>query len=399
MALTITANSAYCRRVRILAAYSYLWGVGHFLPLVPFLDQVRRDEGQTLVVGLSSAEDMVRATGHPFLAGGEPLKPKGKLPGRLAAPQLEAMERMATQLEAMERMATQLEVVGRAVRDWRPDVILREPFDYASAEATARIGAPAAQVAFGPAGYIWEWIEKNAPMLEAFRDGLASELRRSPFLTRLPASLDPSPFPATRRYREPATAPRGALSAWWADSGAPLVYVSFGTMAGRAPAFGEVYSAVIDAAAGLDARMLVTVGRDFDISWLRDVPGNVHVEAWVDQADVLAKAALVVCHGGSGTTYGALAAGVPLIIMPTFADQVRNATMVVGAGAGVQVLTGQGAEGCRRTVSREDAPQFRQVIETVLTNGSYRQAAQTIAAEMAAAPTIETLLGQLAQCR
>jgi hypothetical protein len=43
---------------------------------------------------------------------------------------------------------------------------------------------------------------------------------------------------------------------------------------------------------------------------------------------VLPHAALVVCHGGSGSTFGALAAGVPLVIWPLFADQFRNGRAV-----------------------------------------------------------------------
>lgn len=66
---------------------------------------------------------------------------------------------------------------------------------------------------------------------------------------------------------------------------------------------------MIDAVTRLDARVLVTTGHGFEASRLRDVPGNVHVEAWAEQTDVLGEAALVVCHGGSGTAYGALAAG------------------------------------------------------------------------------------------
>jgi UDP:flavonoid glycosyltransferase YjiC (YdhE family) len=137
--------------------------------------------------------------------------------------------------------------------------------------------------------------------------------------------------------------------------------------------------------------------RGFDASRLRDVPGNVHVEAWVDQADVLGEAGLVVCHGGSGTTYGALAAGVPLVVVPVFADQFANAPKVTQAGAGIQVRTVQDAQGRRRPVSQEDAPRIRQAIETVLADDSYREAAQAVAAEMAAAPAIEMLLGQLPQ--
>jgi UDP:flavonoid glycosyltransferase YjiC (YdhE family) len=260
--------------------------------------------------------------------------------------------------------------------------------------AAARLGIPVAQVAIGLAEVEWDSIGIAAPALEAHRDGLTEELRRSPYLTRFPAALDASPFPGTRRYREPA-APHGVLPAWWAGTDAPLVYVSFGTVLGRMSFAGEAYRAVIDAVAGLDARVLVTTGRGFDPARLSDVPGNVHVEAWVEQADVLGEAGLVVCHGGSGTTYGALAAGVPLVVVPVFADQFANAPKVAQAGAGIQVHTGQDSRGRRRPVGREDTPRIRRAIETVLADGSYREAARAVAADMAAAPAIGTLLGQL----
>ena len=155
---------------------------------------------------------------------------------------------------------------------------------------------------------------------------------------------------------------------------------------------GEVYRAAIDAVTGLDARVLVTTGHGFDASQLHDAPANVHVDAWVDQADVLDEAALVVCHGGSGTAYGALAAGVPLVVVPVFADQFANAAEVVQAGAGIEVRTSQDSRERRRPVGRDDAPLIRQAIDTVLADGSYRNAAQAVAADMAAAPAIAALL-------
>jgi UDP:flavonoid glycosyltransferase YjiC (YdhE family) len=382
--------------MRVLAACS-LGGAGHLRPLVPFLDQARRSGGETLVAGPPALAGMVRETGHSFLAGGEPSEAQVRpIRERLAVlPPHEASVLGNRELFGRLAATAMLAAVERAVRDWRPDLILRDPCEYASAVAAARLGIPAAQVAIGLAEVEWGSIGVAAPALEAHRDGLADELRRSPYLTRFPAALDASPFPGTRRYREPAAAPRGALPAWWADTGAPLVYVSFGTVLGRMSFAGEAYRAVIDAVTGLDARVLVTTGRGFDPSRLRDVPGNMHVEAWVDQADVLGEAGLVVCHGGSGTTYGALAAGVPLVVVPVFADQFANAPKVAQAGAGIQVSTGQDSQGRRRPVGREDAPRIRRAIETVLADDSYREAARAVAADMAAAPAIGTVLGGL----
>jgi hypothetical protein len=382
--------------VRVLAACS-LGGAGHLRPLVPFLDQARRDGGETLVVGPPALTGLAGATGHPFLAGGEPPEAQVR-PIREQLPVLPPQEASVLgNREMFGRLAAtaMLAAMEQAVRDWRPDLILRDPCEYASAVVAARLGIPAVQVAIGLAEVEWGSIGVAEPALEALRDGLTAELRRSPYLTRFPAALDASPFPGTRRYREPAAAPRGALPAWWADTGAPLVYVSFGTVLGRMSFAAEAYRAVIDAVTGLDARVLVTTGHGFDPSRLRGVPGNVHVEAWIDQADVLGEAGLVVCHGGSGTTYGALAAGVPLVVVPVFADQFANAPKLAQAGAGIPVYTGQDTQGRRRPVGREDAPRIRRAIETVLADGSYREAAQAVAADMAAAPAIGTLLGQL----
>ena len=76
--------------------------------------------------------------------------------------------------------------------------------------------------------------------------------------------------------------------------------------------------------------MLLTTGTDLDLG---AVPTNVHVERWVPQADVLAHASVVVGHGGSGTTLGALGAGQPLVVVPLFADQPNNAARVAIASA------------------------------------------------------------------
>jgi UDP-glucoronosyl and UDP-glucosyl transferase len=354
--------------MRILVACSE--GIGRYLPFVPFLDQARRNGGQTLVVASASLEGAVGKTGHPF----KPVSPSKEL-GR------------GTQ-------SSRLAVMDQVIRDWRPDLILREPWEYASAEAAGWLGVPTAQIATTLASFIWDRISMAEPNLDALRGGLADELRRSPFLTRLPASLDTSPFPVTLRYREPAT-PDGALPVTWADNDAPLVYVTFGTWTGEVWFPKQAYPAVIDAVTGLDARVLVTVGRDFDMSQLPDLPGNVRVRDWIDKADVLGEAELVVCHGGAGTVYSTLAAGVPLVIVPIIGDQSANAAAVTGARAGIEVVTKQDPRRRWRTVSRDDSTQIRRAIETVLADHSYRRAAAAVAAEMATAPTIESLLGQL----
>jgi UDP:flavonoid glycosyltransferase YjiC (YdhE family) len=137
-----------------------------------------------------------------------------------------------------------------------------------------------------------------------------------------------------------------------------------------------------------------SIGRATDIRALGDIPANVHVEAWVPQSDALA-AAMVLCHGGSGTTFGTLAAGLPLVIMPMFADQPANARVVASAGAGLVVEPTGEPEGRVGVPAPDDALRIRQAIESVLADDSYRQAAEGLAAEMDALPTVHELLDEL----
>ena len=298
--------------------------------------------------------------------------------------------------ELFGRLATtaMLSSMDSVLRDWQPDVVLRDPCEYASAVAAGRLGIPTVTVAIGLAEVEWASIDVAVPALEAHRAGLVQELRRSPYVTRFPATLDSSPFPDTRRFSEPLPAPHGALGDWWPGSSAPLVYVSFGTVLGYMTIASEVYQTALEAVSGLDARVLLTVGRKFDSSQLGDVPRNVHVEAWVDQAEALGEAALVVCHGGSGTTFGALAAGVPVVVVPLFADQFTNGSRVFQVGAGLLVHADRNAKG-RRRLARGDAVHIRHAVETVLADHSFCESARTIAAEMAAAPTAKATLEDL----
>lgn len=173
------------------------------------------------------------------------------------------------------------------------------------------------------------------------------------------------------------------------------MYVSFGTVLGHMDIAAETYRVALAAAARIDARVLLTIGHRFDPSLLGEPPRNVHVEPWVDQVDVLAQADVVVCHGGSGTTFGALAAGVPLVIVPLFADQFTNGTLVDRAGAGMVVDRDRDTDGRPRRLGEEDAAGLADVIDAVRCGASFRRNAERIADEMARAPTVDHLLDEL----
>ncbi len=382
--------------MRVLAACS-LGGAGHLQPLLPFLDAARGRGYETLVIAPPALAAMVDQTGHPFAAGGEPpeeaIRPIREqlaiLPAREASVlgNREMFGRLAT--------AAMLPSMERLVADWKPDVILRDPCEYASAVIARDRAVAVAQVGISLADVEWGSIDIAAPALEAHRADLVEELRGSPYVTRLPASLDRSPFPDTRRFRVPAPDAGRSLPDWWGGSDAPLVYVSFGTVLGYMSIAADAYRTAIAAVAAIDARVLVTVGRRFDAAQLGQLPASVHVEPWVDQADVLAAADVVVCHGGSGTTFGALAAGLPVVIVPVFADQFVNGQRVAEAGAGVVVDTALDADGRHRPLSQDDVPRIAEAIETIRSDSRYGERARRVADEMAAAPTADIVLDEL----
>ena len=108
--------------------------------------------------------------------------------------------------------------------------------------------------------------------------------------------------------------------------------------------------------------------------WIRptldDVSPNVRVERFVPQAQVLGSCAAVVSHGGSGTMLGALAAGLPLVLIPQGADQFENAARCERAGAAVVLRPDEVTGGS-----------VAAAVRLVLSNPAYAEAARVIAAE------------------
>jgi len=348
-------------------------GAGHFNPLVPFIEALARRGDQVLIVVPPELETTLEGLNQPFRIGESP--PPNELE-RIWQRVPKVSPRRAAVLvnrEIFARLCTDamLPAVEKACSEWHPDLVLHEPCEYASAIVAGRLGIPHAQIAISRADVEAASLALAAPVLRSYGKGMVEMIRAAPYLTRFPAALDPTVFADTRRFSETTPSRSDDLPNWWEKSSAPLVYVTFGSIAGGLPVGSAAFLAVLDAVQGLDVRVLLTVGHAADVQALGSVPPNIHIEPWVPQIDVLTSAAVVVCHGGSGTTFGALAAGVPLVIVPMWADQPANGRAVAAAGAGVVVMPGGGGTQTMRVLARADAPRIRAAIESVLADGSY----------------------------
>jgi UDP:flavonoid glycosyltransferase YjiC (YdhE family) len=322
--------------------------------------------------------DLVTASGFAFRQGAGPseaeLAPiREKLP--IVSP-AEAVVLGNRDLFGRLAATAMLPSMQQAYRDWLPHLIFRETCEYASVIARPVGPAVIAQVAISLAEAEAASIAASGPALEVQRRGVVDELWASPYLTYFPESLDPSPFPNTIRFCHWGPASLRPLPAWWDDTDAPLVYVTFGSVLGSMSIAADAYRTALAAVEGLDVRVLLTVGRAFDPSRLGHLPSNVHVERWVEQADALAEASVVVCHGGSGTAFGALAAGVPLVMVPSFADQFKNARRITETGAGRVVEAASAPEARRRPYLTGEhgspgfGPQWRKCCQILLTRGT-----------------------------
>ena len=231
--------------------------------------------------------------------------------------------------------------------DGSHDLVLRESCEYASAVAAVAAGVPLATIAISQARIELGVLKMVAPIIDGFGAGTSAALLAAPYLSSFPTRLDPSSWQRTVRYRLAAAAPE-PLADWWPGDDRPLVYVTFGGVVGHTKLATRTFHAALDAVARLDARVLLTVGRSFDPDALGTLPPGARAERWVDQASVLAACSVVMCHGGSGTTLGALRAGVPLVVAPSMPDNARNGAEMEAAGARDWCAVGDGALDARR---------------------------------------------------
>jgi MGT family glycosyltransferase len=204
----------------------------------------------------------------------------------------------------------------------------------------------------------------------------AAALIAEPVFTAFPAALGESrvasdaPEPMRVAMPPDDVSGSGPRPSWAPAAGETLVYVTFGTQSGTTDRERAMYRTALDAVAGLPVRVLLTTGPNMAEHPLGPVPSNVVVEEFVPQAQVFRHARVVVTHGGSGTVLGALAAGLPLVVAPMFADQPHNARAAAATGAGVAVFDA-------------DVPRLRSGIERVLGDEEFSRAARIVATEMA----------------
>ncbi|WP_296598075.1 glycosyltransferase [Phenylobacterium sp.] len=159
----------------------------------------------------------------------------------------------------------------------------------------------------------------------------------------------------------------------------PLVLAAFSTTFQN---HDQVLQRLIDAAAPLPVRLLVTLGGSVPASALRPAANCRLVDSAPHDA-VMAQAALVVTHGGHGTVARALTHRLPLLVVPHGRDQNDNAVRVTERGAGLSLPAAATTDDLQAALRR------------LLGGPSFAKAAaalgEAVARETAESPIVEAL--------
>lgn len=163
--------------------------------------------------------------------------------------------------------------------------------------------------------------------------------------------------------------PLPAELAAFLDRGEPPVYIGFGSiLAGRDP--DRMTRLFIDALNAVQMRGVLFAGWG-DVGNI-GLPSSIFLTRGAPHDALFPRCAVVVHHGGAGTTAAALYAGVPAVCVPVFGDQFFWAERLHASGASPALIP-------RRALT---ANRLAQAIRDALDNPEYRRQTQRLQAAL-----------------
>lgn len=157
--------------------------------------------------------------------------------------------------------------------------------------------------------------------------------------------------------------PPAPLPDWYGElaNGTPNVYITMGST-GILDTF---LRRTFDGLARAPFRFLLTTGGQVSRETLALAPSNFRVAAYAPGAKLLEHCQALIFHGGNGTMYQGLAAGVPMIALPSHLEQETCADLCVRHGFGIKLRP-----------RRVRAEELIRALQRLIADASYREAAQ-----------------------
>jgi UDP:flavonoid glycosyltransferase YjiC (YdhE family) len=364
---------------------------GHFLPLIPIAEACLAAGHEVAFAVPAAFVPRVERAGFRAFPAGTDISPRDfqqthpELAREMASVQGRELTEFLWRNVLVDVFAQSAVPDLLALCDtWKPDLLVRSQLELGALLAAERHGLPHAAVqtmALQPDldQLLLEPLDRLRAAFGLPPDPAGEMLYRHLFLTPRPPSFqEPSaPLPVTAHAIRPIPFDRSGdeeLPPWVSDlPEQPTVYVTLGTtILNQRP---EIFATLLEALRDDPVNVIVTVGRNQDPAQFGPQPANVHIERYIPQSLLFPRCDLVICHGGSGTVMGALAAGLPMVILPMAADQPENAERCAALGLARVIQPGD--------LSVETA---REAARCVLHEESYRRQAERLQAEIVALP-------------
>jgi UDP:flavonoid glycosyltransferase YjiC (YdhE family) len=367
---------------------------GHFDPLIPLAEAARAAGHE---IGFASGEPVAgRARDAGFLAfeAGPPDSFRAEWAPRF--PHFTTLVGDAQREFFFAEIFANLELAPRAVdlesimSSWRPHLVVHEMAELAAPLVSTSLGIPYVDVGFGP--LIPRALLTSAGTAAA-RHWRARGLEPHPLAGLLRyLYIDPCP-PALQNQEiadldvvqqmRPTVADEhvGGRPPWLRDLPHDhTVYLTLGTIWNTDI---DLFRLVIEALRDR-VNLIVTVGRQNQPEVFGPQPAGVIIRSYIPQHELLPWCDAAVVHGGSGTMLGALAHGLPVLVLPQGADQWNNAERVTTAGAGRRLL--------RHDVTSDT---IRDGITAMLREPSYRRAATRVQDQIRAMPSVREAISRI----
>lgn len=348
---------------------------GHLYPVLPTLEELKRRGHEVVVRTLDSEVELLHGLGIEAAAIDPAIEAREIDDWRARTP----IGALRAGLRAFfERARYEGPDLRRAVEEERPDALLVDVNTWGAMAAAETSGLPWATwcpyflpvpshdappfglglaPARGAPGRLRDRVlgtvllkiyNRQLPELNAVRVELGaaplpdipSGMVRAPlmlYMTAEPFEYPRSDWPPSVRLVGPGVwDPPSAPPPWLEEVDGPLVLATCST---EFQNDGELIRTTLDAFTGEEVSVVATTA-GVDPSSFRPPP-NARVERFLPHRPVLERAACVVCHGGMGITQKALAAGVPVCVVPFGRDQLDVARHVEVAGAGTRLPAGR----------------------------------------------------------
>lgn len=402
---------------------SYLGsGFGHVSRCLALAEELHRQGWGTYFAVAGPHAERVRRAGHPVYEPRRPFRPRaeaGESPAFMLFSDMN-FQLVRDRFLSPRIVRASIREAQRLLKRVRPDVLIGDTWPLTSIVGRLA-GLPVVQI-------IKSVVHPAAPRLIWWQDppeGLVSpdprpvfnpvlrrhglpEIRRAEDLLvgdllLVPSipELDPLPEGVNGHTHYigalTMTAPDVTVPPSWfndLDPNRPLVYVTIGGGAG--PVGGQRFFATVgEALAGTAWQGILSTSAKFSPSELPPLPPNVRLEAWVPGPAVIARADVVVFHGGYGTMMETVRYGTPSVVLPFHSEQEANGRRLEARMAARVLSPASATDSMRLVRSRWKYGEFatwiqpvshltpeelRESLALVLKDPRYRQGAMTLSA-------------------